>query len=285
MNKNILRKKLNYNDIIKKYSKFYVPLPDRKATDIMNHPMISNLLSDDYLTDEIKYQIQTLDKSTQTPYERGTQTDSLDKATQKDFKPEHHDLYPHLYYKIDAFSKYMPNNKDLKNKNDATSETVKTENNELNDNINQSSKYIPGSLKKKSDNINQTVRYMLKTFESPIPTPDPTPIPSANPTPTPTEEDLPDIYNKPKGLIGWLFGPREDMPVDPPSPPSSKPSVPSASSLGIRSPSESPSASSAPSIPPYPPFSPSPVAYPASEEETESRSRKSGSNKSGKNKK
>ena len=59
--------------------------------------MISNLLSDDYLTDEIKYQIQTLDKSTQTPYEKGTQTDSLDKATQKDFKPEHHDLYPHLY--------------------------------------------------------------------------------------------------------------------------------------------------------------------------------------------
>ena len=63
MNKNILRKNLNYNNIIKKYSNFYVPLPDRRATDIMNHPMTSNLISDDYLTDEIKYQIQTLDKT------------------------------------------------------------------------------------------------------------------------------------------------------------------------------------------------------------------------------
>ena len=45
-----------------------------------------------------------------------------------------------------------------------------TEDAELKDNENQTSRYIPGSLKKKSDNINQTVRYILRS-ENPIPTP------------------------------------------------------------------------------------------------------------------
>ena len=40
-----MRKRLNYNDIIKKYKHFYVPLPDRKATDILNNPIMSNILS------------------------------------------------------------------------------------------------------------------------------------------------------------------------------------------------------------------------------------------------
>ena len=66
----------------------------------------------------------------------------LDKETQKDFIPEHYDLYPHLYYKIDATSKTIPRNNNMMSKNDSTSQTVDTS-----DNINQTSNYIPGSLR------------------------------------------------------------------------------------------------------------------------------------------
>ena len=280
-----LRKKPTFDELV--YEIHHQPIikyPQRKAINILDDMMISNLLFDDEEWEEIMIS----DKATQTPHQKGTQTiNTVEKETQRDFKPEHHDLYPHLYYKIDAFSKYMPNNK-YEDKDDATSKTIETKNKELNDNMNQTSTYI-GSFKKKSDNINQTVRYMLKTFESPIQTPNPTPIPSAIPTPTLTQEELP-TYDPEPGWLSWLF-PIIPLPSDPgsdPRPPS-KPSVPSASSLGIRSPTQSPpksspTKSSAPSIPPYPPYSPSPVAYPASEEEVESPN-KSRSSKSSKGKK
>ena len=54
MNKNTLRKKLSYDGVIKKYNKFDIPLPDRKAINIMNHPIISNLLFDnDFVYDKL----------------------------------------------------------------------------------------------------------------------------------------------------------------------------------------------------------------------------------------
>ena len=58
-----------------------------------------------------------MDKATQTPYSKYTQTEILNKGTQEDFKPEHHDLYPHLYYKIDATSKTLPHDKNIVIKN------------------------------------------------------------------------------------------------------------------------------------------------------------------------
>ena len=288
-----LRKKPTFNELIDSLSNQpMIKYPSRKGIKIINDLMVSNLLFDDDVMDhklmEEWEEIMISDKATQTPHVKGTQTDILEKGVQTPyFRPRlDYEVNPDKYYEIPAFSKYMRPNWWLKNKNDATTKTVKTDNDELNDNIRQTSRYIPGLLQRKSDNINQTVRYELKSIQSPIPTPDPTPIPSANPTPTPTQEDLPD-YDPEPGWFRWLF-PVIPLPSDPgsdPRPPSGPPSVPSASSVGIRSPSESPPESEASYIPPYPPFSPSPVAYPASEEEpkeedkSQSRSRSSKSSK------
>lgn len=266
-----LRKRPTYDEMYNvKQPEF--KLPDRKGIRAINHPVISNLLYDDDFKfspqEEQEEYLMISDKATQTPHEKGTQTHSLEKGTQIRSKPEHYDLYPHLYYKIDAMSKMMTHSKP-KEKNDATSETIALSDME-NDNKSQTSKYIPGGLKKKSDNINQTIRYVLKSFESPMPTPQPTPIPS----PTPSQEDLPEYVPK-NSWWKWFMpeydleqGDGSDPPLDPPSPPS-KPSDPSEPSVGIRSPSESPPSSEGgyPSF--FPPFSPSPVAYPASEDEAE----------------
>jgi hypothetical protein len=274
-----LRKNPTFNEMI--YDLQHQPIikyPQRKGLNILDDMMISNLLFDDKPIEEWE-EIMISDKATQTPSQKGVQTDIFEKEVQTpDFRPKlDYEINPDKYYKIPAFSKYMPNTK-YEDKDDATSKTIETKNRELNDNENQTSTYI-GSWKKKSDNINQTVRYMLKSFESPIQTPRPTPIPSANPTPT--QEEIP-TYDPEPGWLSWLF-PVIPLPSDigsDPRPPS-KPSVPSAS---IRSPTASPPASSSPSIPPYPPFSPSPVAYLLSEDEVESQNR-SRSSKSSKNKK
>jgi len=263
-----LRKKPTFDELI--YDLQHQPIikyPQRKGLNILDDMMISNLLFDDKPIEEWE-EIMISDKATQTPSQKGVQTDIFEKEVQTpDFRPKlDYEINPDKYYKIPAFSKYMPNTK-YEDKDDATSKTIETKNRELNDNENQTSTYI-GSWKKKSDNINQTVRYMLKSFESPIQTPRPTPIPSANPTPT--QEEIP-TYDPEPGWLSWLF-PVIPLPSDigsDPRPPS-KPSVPSAS---IRSPTASPPASSSPSIPPYPPFSPSPVAYPLSEDEVESQNR------------
>ena len=272
MDKKALRKKLYYDRVIKKYSKFHIPLPNRKAIKIMNSPWMSNLLESTY-EDFSTNKLLMLDKFTQTPYEKNTQTGILDKETQEDYQLQHHDLYPHLYYKIDAMSKPIPHDTNIVIQNDATSQTVDKTNN-----INQTSTYIPNSLKQKTDNINQTVRYMLKDI-------------------TPQDElsrDYQDWYDSLRrveptqevepdtnpGLFDWLINlalpnPPE-IPSTPPSNPSQPPSVPSPS---IQSPSEAPVSST----PPSPPSSPSPVAYPASV--SSSSSRRSGSMKSGKKQK
>lgn len=267
MSKNNLRKVLKYDELIKKYNKFDIPLPNRTATNIMNHPIISNLLFDDYGIDERHNDILRFDKSTQTPHEKGTQTDILEKGTQEDYKLQHHDLHPHLYYKIDAMSKTIPHDTNIIIKNDSISETVNTY-----DNINQTSNYIPNSLKQKTDNINQTVRYMLKDISKQDDTPDDYQDWYDSLKKQPTEVQEPE--NNP-GLFNWLIrlALPDPQPTNQPDPPSVPPSVPSAS---IQSPSESPPESVIYNIPPSPPSSPSPVAYPASS----SSSRSSGSMKS-----
>jgi hypothetical protein len=116
-----LRKEPTFNELI--YDLHHQPIikyPQRKGINILENMTISNLLFDNEGWEEITIS----DKATQTPYQKGTQTiNTLEEETQKDFKPEHRDLYPHLYYKIDAFSKYMPNNK-YEDKDDATSKTI-----------------------------------------------------------------------------------------------------------------------------------------------------------------
>lgn len=246
MNKKTFRKKLRYDQVIQKYNKFDIPLPNRKASDIMSNPIISNLLESTY-EDFSTNRLLMLDKFTQTPYEKSTQTDILDKETQEDYQLQHHDLYPHLYYKIDATSKAIPHDTNIVIKNDATSETT-----DRNNNVNQTSKYIPNSLKQKTDNINQTVRYILKDLR-------PQDVSSGDYQDwydsllrrEPSIESLPEIEpGNNTGLFDWLIN------LTTPNPPSN----PSAPSPSIQSPSEAPISS----IPPSPPSSPSPVAYPAS---------------------
>lgn len=293
MNTKTLRKRLNYNQVIDKYQKFEIPLPDRKATNILNHPIISNLLFDSYISDESiigeSKNIIRFDKFTQTPHTKSIQTDTLDAETQKPHELQHYELYPNLYYKIDAMSKYMKHEINIKTKNDGFAGIISTENKQLYDSIIQTSNYIPPSLKQKSDNINQTVRYMLKetTGHSPV-------IKSKqgfDETKPRDEkegdynewydslrrkEPVPPIEEEERrsGLWDWLIRiavPPAERP-DPPSSPSNRPSVPSPS---IRSPSETPPIY----IPPSPPSSPSPVTYPVSvssnEEEEERQSRRS----------
>ena len=125
-----MRKRLSYNQVINKYQTFEIPLPNRKATDVLNNPTISNLLS--ATPEEIKNII--FDK---IMMDKATQTIILDKETQKDFIPQHYDLHPHLYYKIDATSKTIPRDNNAINKNDSISKTVNTY-----DNINQTSYII-----------------------------------------------------------------------------------------------------------------------------------------------
>ena len=283
---NTLRKRPTYDNLV--YYLNHQPTiqyPARKGIRAINDPIISNLLFDDDFMDDKKLEqweeVMISDKATQTPHVKGTQTNFTDeKGVQTpDFRPKlDYEVNPEKYRKIDATSQRKSHHFNTywfyqnKQKNDATSETIQTGDDELKDNVNQTAiRYIPGSLKKKSDNINQTVRFELLSIQSPIPTPDPTPMPSANPTPTPTEVELPEIPTHdspdPPWWYGLFFGPDDEVPIAYPDPPSGPPSVPSAS---VRSPSTIPSSSEDEGgYPPYPPFSPSPVAYPASEEEAE----------------
>ena len=243
---NKLRKRKTYDELINDLNNQpTIRYPKREGKNMLNNFIISNLIFNNENIDEKiieqKQNIIKTDQFTQTPHTKGIQTDILNKETQKNFKPEHYDVYPHLYYKIDAMSKYMPNNKKIINKNNAFAGIISTDDKNKYDSIVQTSSYIPSSLKQKSDNINQTVRYMLKTFESPIQTPVQTPIPTPpeSPTPTPSEESIPPIDegNPPRpGLIDWLVS--LTLP-NPPASISSKPSVPSASPPPS-SPSESP---------------------------------------------
>jgi hypothetical protein len=97
MNKNLLRKKLNYTEIIKRYKNFHVQLPDRKATDILNNPIMSNILS--YSPEDVfNY------------YTSNIKQNMLNKATQKDDIQHNYDLFPDMYHKIDAEATKYKNN-------------------------------------------------------------------------------------------------------------------------------------------------------------------------------
>ena len=89
------------------------------------------------------------DKFTQTPYVKSAQTDILNKETQKPYELQDYALPPHLYYKIDAISKYMPNDKSIKNKNDGFAGIISTKTKNIYDGIIQTSNYIPSSYKEK----------------------------------------------------------------------------------------------------------------------------------------
>jgi hypothetical protein len=215
---NTLRKRPTYNGLVDYLNNQpTIKYPTRKGIKIINDTIISNLMYDDDTIEDmfieeteemVEAQKEKLIKSmkestTQTPYDQGTQTDTLNKGTQKDFIPDYDDedieKRPHMYWKINAMSERRTHNPywffKPREKNDATSETIESKDNELKDNISQTSRYIPGSLKRKSDNINQTVRYMLKKFENPVPTPsehseaessDSSSIPPSEPSPPPS---------------------------------------------------------------------------------------------------
>lgn len=165
---NTLRKRPLYDDMIKSINNPPVfKYKEPKGIKILNDIIISNLLfndfNDDIMIEEMKNKI-LFDKFTQTPYVKSVQTDILNKETQKPYVLQDYDLHPHLYYKIDAISKYMPNDKNIKNKNDGFAGIISKSKNTY-DSIIQTSNYIPSSYKEKSDNINQTVRYMLKQIK------------------------------------------------------------------------------------------------------------------------
>ena len=107
MNENSLRKKLNYNEIIKRYKHFHVQLPDRKATDILNNPIMSNILS--YSPEDV-FNYYT--------------SNMLNKATQKDDIQHNYDLFPDMYHKIDAVATKHTNNY-YKEKTDKMTQTVR----------------------------------------------------------------------------------------------------------------------------------------------------------------
>ena len=107
MNENTLRKKLRYDEIIKKYNKFNIEIPNRKATDIMNNPIISNLLSLD--TSVIDINEKTL---------------MLDKETQKYDTLHNYDLFPDMYHIIDAEASKHKNNY-YKLKTDMMTQTIR----------------------------------------------------------------------------------------------------------------------------------------------------------------
>jgi len=227
--------------------------PVRKGLKLINDPFISNLLADDDVMDDTFVQAgkQRLlaDKTTQTPATQGTQTDPLDKDTQVNFYDYEEDDYqrrPHMYRKIDATSKRKKNNQDYwwffrnKEKNDATSLTLRSDYDDFMDNMNQTSRYIPGSLQKRVDNINQTVRYELKQFENPIPTPPasegkPSPIPSREPSRIPSPIPSPEPSREPSRIPSPIPSPApssqqslEPSPVG--TPRRKKPQPPSSSS-------------------------------------------------------
>ena len=113
---NKLRKRKTYDELINDLNhQPIIRYPKREGTNMLNNIIISNLIFDNENIDEKiieqKQNIIKTDQFTQTPHTKGIQTDILDKETQEYYKLQHHDLYPHLYYKIDAMSKYMPNNK------------------------------------------------------------------------------------------------------------------------------------------------------------------------------
>ena len=78
-----LRKKPTFDELI--YDLHHQPIikyPERKAINILDDMMISNLLFDDFTKEEWE-EIMISDKATQTPHEKGTQTNIFEKKKRK----------------------------------------------------------------------------------------------------------------------------------------------------------------------------------------------------------
>ena len=209
---NTLRKRPTFNEMYNLNQPTF-KFPDRKGVRAINDHMISNLLFDDEVVDDIilqqKKQRMNMtsvqkDQSTQTILrdqlrDQFTQTIRLDYGTQTDFKPDENEegyrRNPHFYKVHPAFSK-EPMDYDYfksrlfrrKDKNNAYSETFETENSNLMDTGFQTSTYIPGSLTKKRNNINQTVRYEVRRASPPS---TPPPSDGDQPSEPPSEDDRP----------------------------------------------------------------------------------------------
>ena len=154
---NNLRKKPTFNELIKYLNNQpIIKYPNRKASNIINDIVISNLLFDDDVFDgSINNKLSTLDK-----------------ATQKDYPLQNYDLFPDMYHIYDATSKYIPNIR----QNRA-------------DNINQTIRYM---LK----HIDTPYSSMSSSPKPPSSDPDPsihkpTPDPSIDTTPDPSKEPGP----------------------------------------------------------------------------------------------
>lgn len=256
---NNLRKRPTFNDLINYLNNQpIIKYPERKGINMINNMIISNLLfNDEIINDKLitaEENIIKSDKFTQTLINKQSQTNILDQETQKPYELQHYDLYPHLYYKIDATSKYMKHNKDIKNKNNAFAGIISTNNKKLYDSIIQTSSYIPSSLKEKSDNINQTVRFMLKQIK-------------------PQDESEGDYDD-------WYKSLRKKDPSRESLPPINDPDPPEEPPISIASPPSIPSAS----IPSSPSESPPPSDIELTQQQIRERSRSRDSIKSDKDK-
>ena len=219
---NTLRKRPTFDDMYN-LNQPKLKLPARKGLRAINDPIISNLLFDDTVVDDVIIQQRKKDINTATIMrDQFTQTNRLENGTQTDFGPdaieEGYKREPHLYDVYPAFSK-QPWDRDFfksklfkrREKNNAYSETFDTQNNKLKDTGFQTSTYIPSSLTNKRDNINQTFRYVLRIDKPPSPPPSPRPPPS----PPPSEGIEPTPPPTPTG--------KKKLPSTPDSTPPSKP--------------------------------------------------------------
>ena len=174
-----LRKRPTYDDMMNNVNNPPIfKYKEPKARKVLNDIRTSNLLFNDKFNDD--YIINDTFLWYALPTRGKKKILMLNKYVQKDDAIQNYDLFPDMFHKIDATSKYEPN-----------------------------------ILKNKSNNINQTIRYMLKHIDtpyssldpspkppssspadptiykptpepSPIPTPDPSPHPSPIPTPIPS---------------------------------------------------------------------------------------------------
>ncbi len=93
-----LRKRKTYDDLIKDLNNQpIITYPKRQGVNMINNIIISNLLFNQEPITEMKERIIKLNKFTQTPHVKFTQTGILNQETQKPYELQHYDLHPHLY--------------------------------------------------------------------------------------------------------------------------------------------------------------------------------------------
>ena len=106
---NNLRKKPTFNELINYLNNQpIIKYPNRKASQIINDMVMSNLLFNHDVIDD-----DTINNK----------IDMIDKQTQKDYALQNYDLFPNMYHKIDATSEYRPNI--IQNRSDNINQTVR----------------------------------------------------------------------------------------------------------------------------------------------------------------